>query len=52
MLNHAGLWLALFAGFMGSAEEQTLRIPVFRANPNNEAFTSGEMWYTWRNRCS
>lgn len=40
MLNHAGLWLALFAGFMGSAEEQTLRIPVFRANPNNEAFTS------------
>ena len=38
MLNHAGLWLALFAGFMGSAEEQTLRIPVFRANPNNEAF--------------
>lgn len=46
MLNHAGLWLALFAGFMGSAEEQTLRIPVFRANPNNEAFTSeGNMVY-------
>ena len=39
VLNHAGLWLALFAGFIGSAEEQTLRIPVFRDLPNNEAFT-------------
>lgn len=39
VLNHAGLWLALFAGFIGSAEEQTLRIPVFRRSPNNEAFT-------------
>ena len=39
VLNHAGLWLALFAGFMGSAEEQTLRIPVFRDRPNNEAVT-------------
>lgn len=39
MLNHAGLWLALFAGFIGSAEEQTLRIPVFRTSSNNEAFT-------------
>lgn len=40
VLNHAGLWLALFAGFIGSASEQTLRIPVFRDAPNNEAFTS------------
>ena len=39
VLNHAGLWLALFAGFIGSAEEQTLRIPVFRSSINNEAFT-------------
>lgn len=39
VLNHAGLWLALFAGVMGSTEEQTLRIPVFRKSPNNEAFT-------------
>lgn len=39
VLNHAGLWLALFAGFIGSAEEQTLRIPVFRTSANNEAFT-------------
>lgn len=39
VLNHAGLWLALFAGFIGSAEEQTLRIPVFRDSSNNEAFT-------------
>lgn len=40
ILNHAGLWLALFAGFVGSASEQTLRLPVFRDKPNNEAFTS------------
>lgn len=39
VLNHAGLWLALFAGVAGSAEEQTLRIPVFREVANNEAFT-------------
>lgn len=39
VLNHAGLWLALFAGFIGSAEEQTLRIKVLRDAPNNEAFT-------------
>ncbi len=39
VLNHAGLWLALFAGVVGSAEEQTLRIPVFRDRPNNEAVT-------------
>lgn len=29
-----------FAGFIDSASEQTLRIPVFRDAPNNEAFTS------------
>lgn len=39
VLNHAGLWLALFAGVVGSAEEQTLRIPVFLDRPNNEAVT-------------
>lgn len=39
VLNHAGLWLALFAGVVGSAEEQTLHVQVFRKSPNNEAFT-------------
>lgn len=39
VLNHAGLWIALFAGFIGSASEQTLRIQVFRTIPNNEAYT-------------
>lgn len=39
VLNHAGLWLALFGGVVGSAEEQTLRIKVLRDAPNNEAFT-------------
>lgn len=39
VLNHAGLWLALFAGVIGSAEEQTLRIPVFRDSPSNEAYS-------------
>lgn len=38
VLNHAGLWIALFAGFIGSASEQTLRMQVFRERPNNEAY--------------
>lgn len=45
-LNHAGLWIALFAGFVGSASEQTLRVQVFRAKPNNEAYTAqGKLQY-------
>lgn len=38
LLNHGGLWLALFAGFWGAADTQNLRIPVHRDYPNNEAF--------------
>ena len=29
ILNHLGLWLALFAGFFGSSDVQTLRIPLY-----------------------
>ena len=32
--------MGVIAGFVGSASEQTLRLPVFRDKPNNEAFTS------------
>ena len=39
VLNHAGLWIALFAGFVGSASEQTVRVQVFRDRPNSEAYT-------------
>lgn len=39
VLNHAGLWIALFAGFIGSADDSTLRIQVFRDMPNNVAYT-------------
>ncbi|WP_195473070.1 cytochrome c biogenesis protein ResB [Bacteroides xylanisolvens] len=38
ILNHAGLWLALFAGFLGSSDTQTLRIPIYRSEPAHEAF--------------
>lgn len=37
-LNHAGLWIALFAGFVGNADETTLSIPVFRDTPNHTAY--------------
>lgn len=40
LLNHGGLWIALFAGFTGSASEQTLRIPVYYDHPNNEAVSA------------
>lgn len=33
VLNHAGLWLALFAGFFGSSDTRTLRIPVYKGEP-------------------
>lgn len=38
LLNHAGLWLALFAGFLGSSDTQTLRIPIYKGEPSHEAF--------------
>ena len=38
LLNHAGLWLALFAGFFGSSDTQTLRIPVYKGEPARQAF--------------
>lgn len=38
ILNHAGLWLALFAGFLGSSDTQTLRIPIYKGEPAHEAF--------------
>lgn len=38
LLNHAGLWLALAGGFWGSPDTVTLRMPVFRDRPSDEAF--------------
>lgn len=38
LLNHAGLWLALFAGFFGSSDTQTLRILIYKGEPSREAF--------------
>lgn len=37
-LNHAGLWLALFAGFLGSSDTLTLRVPLYKGQPTREAF--------------
>lgn len=38
VLNHAGLWLALFAGFLGSSDTLTLRVPLYKGQPTREAF--------------
>lgn len=38
LLNHIGLWLALFAGFWGSSDTQTLRIPLYKDEPAREAY--------------
>lgn len=38
ILNHTGLWLALFAGFFGCSDTQTLRIPIYKGEPTREAF--------------
>lgn len=38
LLNHTGLWLALFAGFFGSSDTQTLRVPLYKGEPTREAF--------------
>lgn len=39
LLNHAGIWIAIFGGFMGSSDIITARIPVFFDKENNEALT-------------
>lgn len=39
LLNHVGLWLALFAGFFGSSDTQILRILLHKGEPVREAFT-------------
>lgn len=38
LLNHAGLWLALFAGFWGAADSHTLRVPVLKNSSTQEAY--------------
>lgn len=46
LLNHAGVWIALFGGFMGSSDIVTARIPVFFESENNEAQTmEGQHFY-------
>ena len=46
ILNHAGLWLALFAGFLGSSDTLTLRIPIYKGEPTREAFDmNGAAYY-------
>lgn len=42
LLNHAGLWLTLFAGFFGGSDEEILRIPVYRDIPNREAYSENK----------
>lgn len=38
LLNHVGLWLALFAGFFGSSDTQVWRILLYKGEPAREAF--------------
>lgn len=46
ILNHTGLWLALFAGLLGSSDTQTLRIPLYKGEPTHEAFDmNGASYY-------
>ena len=46
ILNHLGLWLALFAGFFGSSDVQTLRIPLYAGQPGREAYSmDGKAYY-------
>lgn len=39
LLNHIGLWLALFAGFFGSSDLQTVHIPLYAGQPAREAYS-------------
>ncbi|MCM0270346.1 cytochrome c biogenesis protein ResB [Bacteroides fragilis] len=46
LLNHLGLWFALFAGFFGSSDVQTLRIPLYAGQPGREAYSmDGKAYY-------
>ena len=46
LLNHIGLWLALFAGFFGSSDTQILRIPLYESLPTREAYDmNGGIYY-------
>lgn len=46
LLNHAGIWIALFGGFMGSSDITTARMPVYFESENNEALTmEGKHFY-------
>lgn len=46
LLNHIGLWLALFAGFFGSSDVQILRIPLYSGIPTREAYDmNGVVYY-------
>lgn len=38
LLNHAGVWIAVAAGFVGSADEQVLRMAVDREHAENIAY--------------
>lgn len=38
LLNHIGLWLALFAGFLGSSDAQTLRVPAYKGTSVRESY--------------
>ncbi|MEG2675313.1 MAG: cytochrome c biogenesis protein ResB [Muribaculaceae bacterium] len=43
ILHHVGLWLALFGGFIGSSDTQTLRIAVSKGEPTQEAYDENGM---------
>lgn len=46
LLNHIGLWLALFAGFFGSSDVQIVRIPLTAGQPTREAYAmDGSLHY-------
>lgn len=38
-LNHVGLWLVLFAGFFGSTDTQSLRLPAYSGLTSRKAYT-------------
>lgn len=39
LLNHAGVWIAIAAGFFGSADKQVFRLVADRDEPDNIAYT-------------
>ena len=46
LLNHLGVWFALFARFFGSSDVQTLRIPLYAGQPGREAYSmDGKAYY-------